>query len=130
MRAKTALLRLPRAVLIEIIQAGFAQSHDLWMLRQFDQLLCTDIIFLVCMVRMGADRAINVGETLRDRQQRIETLYPRGDREDMPYSGPRGARNDAIEVVGKIRKIEMAMAVDKHRFQPFTPLSVRCSAEK
>ena len=32
--------------------------------------------------------------------------------------GGRGARHDAIEIVGKIRKIEMAVAVDQHGVKP------------
>src|SRR4051794_13456300 len=130
MRAKTTFLRLARAVLVEVVQPGLAQRNDLWMLRQLNQLFSRNTVFLVCMVRMGADGAIDVRKTLRDCEQRIEMLHPRGDRDNTPYSGGLGARDNGIEVVGKIRKIEMAVAVDKHRFQPFTPLSVRCSAEK
>src|SRR4051794_1785103 len=130
MRAKPAFLRLARAVLVEVVQPGFAQRNDLWMLGQFDEPFSRNTVFLVCMVRMGADGAVDIWKTLRDREQRIEMLHPRGDRDDTSYSGGLGARNNGIEVVDKIRKIEMAVAVDKHRFQPFTPLSVRCSAEK
>ena len=116
MRAKAALLRFARAVLVEIVQPGFAQSHDLGMLCQLDQLVGGNAVFLVGMVRMGADRAIDVGKPRRDRKQRVEMLHPRRDRHDAPYSRRLRARNDGIEILGKVRKIEMAVAVDKHRF--------------
>src|SRR4051794_1977766 len=70
MRAKTALLRLARAVLIEVVQPGFAQRNDLWVPRQLDELFRRNTVLLVCMVRMGADGAIDVRKTLSDREQR------------------------------------------------------------
>ena len=65
MGAKAALLRFARAVLVEIIQPRFAQRHDLGMLRQFDQLVGRNAVFFVGLMRMGADRAIDVRETAR-----------------------------------------------------------------
>jgi hypothetical protein len=114
-RAKTAFLSLARAVLVEVIQPRFTQRHHLWMLRQFNQFLCRNAVFLICIVRMRADGAIDVGKACRDRQQCIETFHPRGDRHNAANSRGLGAGNDGVEVVGKIRKVEMAVAVDKHR---------------
>ena len=69
-------------------------------------------------MRMGADRAIDVRKSLGDREQCAEPPHPRRDGDDAPDAGGRRPRHDAVEVVGKIGKIEMAMAVDEHGYQP------------
>ena len=51
-----------------------------------------------------------------DREQRVEAPHPGRDRDDAPDAGGPGAGDNAVEVVGKVREVEMAMAVDKHRF--------------
>ena len=117
MGAKAALLRFARAVLVEIIQPRLAERHDLGMPRQLDQFARGNAVFFVGVMRMGADRAIDVGKPLRDREQRAEPPHPRRDRDDAPDAGGGGARHDAVEIVGEIREIEMAVAVDQHRVQ-------------
>ena len=69
-------------------------------------------------MRMGADRAIDVGKTLGDREQAVQPLYPRRDRDDAADPGGLGARDDGVEIVGEIGKIEMAVAVDEHHSAP------------
>ena len=113
--AKAALLRLPRAVLIEIVETCFAQRHDLGMPSQFDQFAHGNAVFFVGLMRMGADRAIDVGKSPGDFQQRAQPPHPGRDREDAADPGGGGAADQGVEIVGEIRKIEMAMAVDKHR---------------
>ena len=117
MRAKTALLRFARPVFIEIIEPRLAQRHDLRMLGQLDQLAGGNAVFLICLMRMGADRAIDVGKPLGDGEQPAEPLDPRRDRDDTADPGRLGARNDGVEILGKIRKVEMAVAVDEHGWQ-------------
>ena len=114
MGAKAALLRLARAVLVEIIQPRLAERHDLRMLRQLDQFVRGNAVFLVGVMRMGADRAIDVRKSLGDREQPGKPPHPRRDRDDAADAGGLGARDDAVEIVGEIRKIEMAVAVDEH----------------
>ena len=41
-------------------------------------------ILFVGMMRMGADRAIDVGKPFRDRQQPAEPPHPRRDGDDAP----------------------------------------------
>ena len=65
---------------------------------------------------MGADRAKDIGEAVGDRQQFIVTAHARGDRDHPPDAGTTGAANHGVELVGKIGKIEMAMAVNQHGF--------------
>ena len=122
MGAEAALLRLARPVLVEIIEPGFAKRDDFGMLGQRDQFFGRNPVFLVGLVRMGADRAIDFRIFLRDREQCIEPLHPRRDRDDTPDAGRLGPRDNAVEVVGKVREIEMAMAVDEHRLSLRLPV--------
>ncbi len=117
MRAKTALLRLGRAVLVEIIEPRLAQRDDLRVLRQFDQLVGRNAVFLIGMMRMGADRTVDVGKPLGDGKQPAEPPDAGRDRDDAADTGRLGTRDDAVEILGEIRKVEMAMAVDKHGLQ-------------
>ena len=73
-RAKAARLRLRRAVVVEIVEPGLAQRDDLRVPGQLDQLFGRDAVFLVGVMRMGADRAIDVGKALRDGEQPAEPL--------------------------------------------------------
>ena len=41
-------------------------------------------------------------------------FHPRRDRDDAADAGRTGAADDGVKLAGKIRKIEMAMAVDQH----------------
>ena len=117
MRAKTALLRFAGAMLIEIIEPRLAQRDDFRMLRQLDQFARGNAVFLIGLMRMGADRAIDVGKPLGYGEQPVEPLDPGRDRDDAADPGRLGARNDGVEILGKIRKVEMAVAVDEHGLQ-------------
>src|SRR6266481_10042604 len=68
-RAKAALLGFRRAVLVEIIQPRLTKRHDLGMARQLDQFVGWYSVFLIGVVRMGADRAIDVWKALGDRKE-------------------------------------------------------------
>ena len=72
--------------------------------------------FLVGVMRMRADRAVNVGKTLGDRQHIGELAHARRDRDHARDAGRSRARDNGVELVGKIRKIQMAMAVDQHGY--------------
>ena len=84
------------------------------MFGQLDQLVRRDTVFLIGVVGMGTDGTIDVRKPLGDRKQRAKPPHPRRDGDDAPDAGGRGARDDAVEVVGEIREIEMAVAVDQH----------------
>src|SRR5882757_5011859 len=85
------------------------------MIRQLDQFVRGNPGFLVGVMRMGADRAIDVWKSLRDCQQPANAPHPRRDGHDAPNACGRSPRHDGVKVVGEIRKIEMAVAVDKYR---------------
>jgi len=113
-RAKAALLGLRGAVLVEIIQPRFAQCHDLGMPRQLDQFV-GGYIFLIGVVRMGADRAIDIRKALGDRKELAETPHPGRNGDDEPDPCGRSAGHDAVEIVGEIRKIQVTVAIYQHR---------------
>src|SRR5450631_3193010 len=110
MRPKAALLRLSRAVLVEIIQTRLAERHDPGMPGQCDQFVGGNSVFFIGMMRMGADRAIDDWKPLGDFKQSAKPSHPRRDGDDTSNACSRSPCHDAIEVVGKIRKIQVAMA--------------------
>ena len=66
------------------------------------------------LVRMGADRAEDVRKALGDREQLGVALHPGRDGDDAADAGRPRARHHAVELVGEVGKIEMAVAVDEH----------------
>ena len=69
------------------------------------------------MMRMGADRAIDVGKSLGDGEKPAEPLHPGRDGDDAADPRRLGARDDGVEILGEIRKVEVAMAVNEHGLQ-------------
>ena len=84
------------------------------MFCQLDQFAGRNAVFLVGVMRMGADRAIDVRKALGDGKQPGKPLHPRRDGDDAADAGGLGARDDAVEILGEIGKVEMAVAVDEH----------------
>ena len=76
MGAEAARLRLARAVLVEIIEPRLAERDDLRMPGQLDQFVGRNAVFLVGVMRMGADRAIDIRKALGDREQRRRAAAP------------------------------------------------------
>ena len=103
MGTKPALLRLRRAVLVEIIQPRLAQRDDLGMFCQLDQFVRRNAVFFVGMMRMGADRAIDVRESLGDGEQPVEPPHPGRDGDDAADAGGLGARDGGAEIVGLLK---------------------------
>src|SRR3984885_13231991 len=87
------------------------------MVGQCDQLISGNAVFFVGLMRMGPDGAVDLVVFARDRKQSVNSPHPRRDRDDTPDARRLCPRDDAVEIVGKVRKVEMAMAVDKHRFR-------------
>ena len=56
MGPKTLRLSVARRLIVEIIEARFANSHDLWMLSQANQFFATYAQLLSGIVRMGSNR--------------------------------------------------------------------------
>ena len=85
--------------------------------RAGDQVGRSHVQLLVRVMRMGADRAKDIGEAICDRQQFMMTTNAGRDRDHPPDTGGARASNDSVELVGKIRKVEMAVAVNEHGFE-------------
>ena len=115
MGAKAALLRLARAVVVVIVQAGFADRDHFRMPRMGDEVVGGHVEFLVRVVRMGADRAVHIGKSLGDRQYAGKALHAGRDRDHARQSGGAAARHDRVKLAGEVRKIQMAVTVDQHR---------------
>ena len=112
--AEALLLRIARAVVVVIVEPGFADRHHLGMARRRHQVGGRNIELLVGVMRMGSHRAVDVGESLRNRKQIALLLHPRGDCHHAPHAGILGAADNGVELAGEIRKVEMAVAVDQH----------------
>lgn len=127
--AEAPLLRCARTVLVVVVEPGFAEPDNLRVLGHADQVLGGDLLRLAGrLVGMDADGApADVIETFRKRQHPIEARDVGAD--GQHHVDARFARpvNDAVEVVGKLGKIEMAVAVDQHRDQPPPPAPRRPS---
>jgi hypothetical protein len=80
-------LRVARRVVVVIVEAGFADRHDLGMLRARDQVVGRDVELLMGVMRMRADRAGHVGKALRDRQHLRMTLHAGRDRHHAADAG-------------------------------------------
>src|ERR1035437_6412879 len=102
-------------MLVEIIQPRLAKRHDPGVPRQLDQFVRGNPVFFIGVMRMRADRAINVRKSLGYRQQSAKTSDPRRDGDDAPDAGGLCPRHDGVEIIDEVRKIEMAVAVDEHR---------------
>ena len=84
------------------------------MLRKPRQYVGRNAVFLVGLVRVRADGAEHVVVAIGDREQRVEPAHARRDRHDAADARRARAADDAVEVIGEIRKVEMAMAIDEH----------------
>ncbi len=65
------------------------------------------------LVRMRADGEIDVVVSLRDLDQPLSRLDPRADGDHALDARRARARDDRVEFVGEVGKVEMAVAVDQ-----------------
>ena len=77
--AEALLLRVARAVVVVIVEAGLADGDDFRMFGQRDQRLGVDVGLFRRVMRMGADRAEDVREFLRNRKH-LRVFLARGSR--------------------------------------------------
>ncbi len=82
--------------------------------RQLDQFV-GGYFFLIGVVRMGADRAIDVWKPLGDRKEFAETPHPRRDGDNASDPCSRRPRHDGVEIIGEVRKIQVTVAIYQHR---------------
>ncbi len=97
-----------------VIEAGFADRHDLGMLRARNQIAHAHVEFLMGIMWVRADRAIDVGKALGDGQHLIVSAHAGRNRDHPLHTCRPRPTDDGVQLGGKIGKIEMAMAVDQH----------------
>ena len=111
--AETRLLSLPRAVLVVIVEPGFAKAHDLGMAGQAHQVFGRDLGFAGRLVGMDADRAKDIVMGLGHGQHPVEPGDMGADGQHPADPGVAGADDHLVQFVGEIRKIQVAVAVDQ-----------------
>lgn len=108
-------LRIARRLVVKIVEAGLADRDHLRVLGQSNKILRRDVELLGGIVRMRADGAEHFLERLCNFKDLLESLHARRYRDHAPDTSRQGAGDDGRPLLGKIRKIQMAMAVDKHQ---------------
>src|SRR5713226_5589152 len=103
-----------------VVEPRLPDRDHLGMARGGDQPLDGHVELLVGMVRMGADRAIDLRKALGDGDDLGVALDPGRDGDDAPDAHRLRARHHGVELAGEIGKIEMAVAVDQHALHPRT----------
>ncbi len=108
-------LRLARAVVVIIIETGFAEAnHLLGCVLSAQQHIGTRQRLLGGLVRVHADSAMNVGRGFRDGAHAGKALQLRGDGEEMAHTRLPRAGEHGFEFRSEFGEIEMAMAIDEH----------------
>src|SRR5262249_49700753 len=106
-------LRLPRAALVVVVEPGLSDGDHLGMAGAADQLVDGDVKLLVRVMRMRANGAIDIGKALGDGEHLCVSFDARGDGQDARDSGRPRTGDDGVELAGRVRKVEMAVAVDQ-----------------
>src|SRR5262249_39958971 len=88
--------------------------HHLGMTRARHEVGGGQVELLMGVVRVGADRAVDLGEAFRDGEKPVLTAHPRGDGDEAPEPGCPGPGHYGVELVREGGKIEMAVAGDQH----------------
>ena len=112
--AKALGLRLARALVVEVVEPGLADGHDLGVLRQPHDLLHRHVQLGVRVVGVRAHRAEHVGIALGDLQRVGEPPDVRGDRDDMPTPAARARPTTPSRSAAKSGKVEVAVMIDEH----------------
>ena len=114
MAAKALRLGLRRAEVVVVVETRLAESDDLGVTGARDELLDREVELLVRVMRMRADRAEDIGKALGDREDFGMALHPGRDRDHAVDAGGACAADHAVELVGEVGKVEVAVAVDYH----------------
>lgn len=114
MGAEASLLIGAWGIVIVVVEPGLADGHDLGVLGERHQLLGGHVRFFCRMMRMSANRAVDLIMCLGDAEHLVEAVDPRGDGEHQAH--PRSLRpgEHGLALRGEIREIEMAVAIDQH----------------
>src|SRR5271167_2917951 len=105
MGAENAFLDIAGAQIVVEIEAGLADSDDLRMNGQLDQLLWSERGVILCLVRVHTDRAPDSFVSFSNRQHLAELVEPGADRQHRRDPGRAGTRNDRLALCREIREI-------------------------
>ena len=103
-----------RGMLIEIIEASFADGNNFRVLRKPHDLTDRDVEFFVRLMGMRPDRSIDVIETLDNRLYFRKTPDARRDIDKHADACRMRARNHAVEIGFKFVAVDMAVVIDEH----------------
>jgi hypothetical protein len=92
-------------VLVEIVEAGLAKTHDFGMTGAFEKWCCVGESLLLRLMRMDADRAPDIVVLRGDGQHAVELRKLRADGNAGAHSALSGARNDFRHLTGEVREI-------------------------
>ncbi len=126
--AEALRLRFRRRVLVVIVEARFADGDDFRMLGEAHDVGRLEVQLLVGVVRMRADRAVDIVEALGDGEHLIEAADARRDRHHGADACRASTRHHAVEIGGEVAEIQVAVVVDEHRFLCVPP--VACGDER
>ena len=96
------------------IESRLADRHHFGMAGPLNQFGDPDVALLLRVMRMRADGAEHVGESIGEGDESPLLPHARGDRHHAAYVCGRRARHDRVEILAEIRKVEMAVTIDEH----------------
>ena len=96
-----------------VVEASLANCYDLGMARATDQLIDGDVELLVGMVGMRAERAIDLRKSLGNGEHIVMPFDPGRDGDHGFNAGRLRTCDHGLDIAGKIRKIEVTVAVDQ-----------------
>src|SRR5579871_3344880 len=112
MGAEHPLLDVARTEIVVVIEPGLADADHLRLGRQRRQALGRQFGMIGRLMRMGPDRAPNIGIAFGDRANPLKCVEPGRDRQHCADAGGAGAGDDRVALLVEIGKIEVAVAVD------------------
>ena len=90
---------------------------------RYDQVVHRDVELLMRMVRMGADRAIDIGKAFGDGEHLAVSLHARRNRHHAPDVRRTRTPNQGVQLAGEVGKIQMTVAIDQHQVCALASLS-------
>ena len=114
MREKHLSLHLPRARVVVIVEARFADCDAAGMERKRRERLNRDVRLLRGVVGMGADCEVDLRVRLGHRAVRLDSRHVSRDRHQAADTCRGGGGQHVGQSPGEIRKVEMAVGVDQH----------------
>ena len=115
MGAENLLLHVARALVVMVVETGFADGYAARMPGQRDQPIGRHIRLHGGIVRMRADCEVNALMGLGESPIGVEACHMGRDGHHTTDAGRSGSRQNLGEAALKIREIQVAMAVDQHR---------------